>query len=105
MALAAACQANRIITYAELANAANISKPHRIHKLTAWLEGTMREDHAAGTPLRAALVISRNRGGIPAPGFFILCNELDIYQGSPNGPDAIQFHRATVNDLLSCFNL
>ena len=98
--LATACQANRTITYSELADAANVPRPHRIYKLTKWLEGTMHEDHAAGIPLRAALVISRNRGGIPAPGFFILCDELGIYHGAPSGPDASRFHKARINDLF-----
>ena len=48
MALATARRANQTITYAELANAAKIPNPHRIHKLTNWLENSMREDHAAG---------------------------------------------------------
>ena len=101
MALAAACKANQIITYAELADSAAIPEPHRIHKLTEWLEHTMREDHAAGAPLRAALVISRNRSGLPAPGFFMLCDKLGLYQGSISGPDAVQFHQSTINHLFS----
>ena len=100
MILGTACRANQTITYTELADAANVTKPQRIYKLTAWLESTMREDHAAGKPLRAALVISRNRGGIPAPGFFMICNELDLYHGAPYGPEAIQFHNATITNLF-----
>ena len=99
MALATARRANQTITYAELANAAKIPNPHRIHKLTNWLESSMREDHAAGEPLRAAMVISRNRGGLPAPGFFILCGELGLYQGAVSGPHAIHFHRTAINNL------
>ena len=99
MALATARRANQTITYAELANAAKIPNPHRIHKLTNWLESSMREDHAAGDPLRAAMVISRNRGGLPAPGFFILCGELGLYQGAVSGPHAIHFHRTAINNL------
>ena len=99
MALATAQRANQTITYAELANAANIPNPHRIHKLTKWLENSMRKDHAAGEPLRAAMVISRNRGGLPAPGFFILCGELGLYQGAVSGPQAIHFHKTTITNL------
>ena len=101
MALAAAQQAGRTITYAELADAATIPNPQRIHKLTSWLEATMRKDHAAGKPLRAALVISRNRGRLPAPGFFMLCDELGLYQGAASGQHAAQFHQAAINDLCS----
>ncbi|MDC1382409.1 hypothetical protein N8500_02880 [Candidatus Puniceispirillum sp.] len=100
MILANACQAKQTITYTELVHSANVPKPHRIDKLTTWLESTMCEDNAAGTPLRAALVISRNRGGIPAPGFFMLCDELGLYHGPPNGPEATQFHNATITDLF-----
>ncbi len=99
MALATAQQANRTITYAELADAATIPNPHRIHKLTKWLESSMRKDHAAGAPLRAALVISRKRGGLPAPGFFILCGELGLYQGAESGHHAVQFHKTAITNL------
>ena len=99
MTLATAQQANQTITYSELANAAAIPNPHRIHKLTKWLESTMRSDHAAGEPLRAALVISRNRCGLPAPGFFILCSELGLYHGALTGKHAVQFHTAAITEL------
>ena len=99
MALATAQQAKQTITYAELADAASIPNPHRIHKLTEWLENSMRRDHAAGEPLRAALVISRKRGGLPAPGFFLLCGELGLYQGAVSGQQAVQFHKTTLTNL------
>ncbi|QYK40284.1 MAG: hypothetical protein KF887_12700 [Paracoccaceae bacterium] len=38
--------------------------------LTAALETLMREDAAAGRPLRAALMAGRLSGGLPARGFF-----------------------------------
>ena len=99
MAIASAQQAKQTITYAELAKAASIPNPHRIHKLTEWLENSMRRDHAAGEPLRAALVISRKRGGLPAPGFFVLCGELGLYQGAVSGQQAIQFHQTAITAL------
>lgn len=99
MALATARQAGRTITYAELADTAAIPSPQRIHKLTAWLETTMRKDHLTGKPLRAALVVSRNRGGLPAPGFFRLCDELGLYQGAVSGHQAANFHQTTINGL------
>ena len=101
MALASAASRGRIVTYAELANAANIPAPQRIHKLTLWLESTMRHDHAAGQPLRAALVTSRNRNGLPAPGFFLICQDLGIYQGAESGADAAQFHQTMIAALMS----
>ena len=99
MALASTTSLGRIVTYAEMADAANIPAPQRIHKLTLWLETTMRQDHAAGQPLRAALVISRNRNGLPAPGFFLLCHELGIYKGAETGADATQFHQTIIAAL------
>ncbi len=99
MALATAQQANKTITYAELADAAAIPSPQRIHKLTEWLETSMRSDHAAGQPLRAALVISRSRSGLPAPGFFILCGELGLYNGAASGRHAVQFHKTVITNL------
>ena len=99
MALATAQRANQTITYAELANAAKIPNPHRIHKLTKWLENSMRMDHEAGKPLRAAMVISRNRGGLPAPGFFILCGELGLYQGAVSGQHAVHFHKTAITNV------
>ena len=104
MALASAQQAKKTVTYAELANTASIPNPHRIHKLTEWLENSMRKDHAAGEPLRAALVVSRHRGGLPAPGFFILCGELGLYQGNVSGQKAIQFHKNAVTRLWQKYN-
>ena len=105
MALATAQRARQIITYAELADAAKIPQPHRIHKLTQWLENSMRRDHAAGKPLRAAIVISRNRGGLPAPGFFALCGELGLYHGAVSGQRAVQFHKAAITKLWQKSNL
>ena len=99
MALASATSLGRIVTYAEMADAADIPAPQRIHKLTLWLEATMRQDHAASQPLRAALVISRNRNGLPAPGFFLLCQELGLYQGAKTGADAAQFHQTMLAAL------
>ena len=48
MALASVIAADRLITYAELADAATIPPPHRIHKLTLWLETKLVVDHRAG---------------------------------------------------------
>lgn len=57
------------ITYDALATQAQIPGPHRIHKLTTYLEALIDEDIKAATPIRAALVISKIRAK-PAPGFF-----------------------------------
>jgi len=92
MALATAAAADRLITYAELADAAGISGQHRIHRLTVWLEARLEADIKAGGRLLSARVISRARGGLPAPGFFMKCAELGLYDGPPDGPQAYAFH-------------
>ena len=66
------------ITYNELAAIANMTGPHKIHRLTSWLEQIMAEDHQSGRPFRAAVVISKARGGLPAPGFFEKAKELGL---------------------------
>ena len=66
------------ITYNALAATANMTGPHKIHRLTLWLEQTMAEDHHNDRPLRAAVVISKARGGLPAPGFFDKAKELGL---------------------------
>ena len=92
MALAAAAAADRLITYAELADAAGIAGQHRIHRLTVWLESRLEAEVTAGDRMLSARVISRARGGLPAPGFFMKCAALGIYDGPPDGPQACAFH-------------
>jgi hypothetical protein len=92
MALATTAANNRLITYAELAEAAGLTGRHRINRLTVWLEELIDSDAAANVPLRAARVISRARGGLPAPGFFMKCAALGLYDGPTNGPQAYNFH-------------
>ena len=66
------------ITYNVLAETANMTGPHKIHRLTSWLEQLMAEDYHNDRPLRAAVVISRARGGLPAPGFFDKAKQLGL---------------------------
>ena len=66
------------ITYNALAATAKMTGPHKIHRLTSWLEQLMAEDHYNDRPLRAAVVISKARGGLPAPGFFNKAKELGL---------------------------
>ena len=53
IALDAAIAGGHLITYAELADAARIPAPHRIHKLTSWLETLLDDEHLAARAQRA----------------------------------------------------
>lgn len=82
------------ITYQALSFALDLTPPHTIHQLTIALEGLIEEDAAAGHPLIAALVISRARGGLPAPGFFECARHVGRFDGDPSGAEARTFHAA-----------
>ena len=58
------------VGYAQLADALDVSPPHRVGQVARALEITMGEDAAAGRPFLAALVVGRARGGLPARGFY-----------------------------------
>ena len=82
------------ITYQALAKALDLSPPHTIHQLTIALESLIEEDAAAGRPLIAALVISKARAGLPAPGFFDCAQRVGRFGGDPSGLDAQAFYAA-----------
>lgn len=88
------------LTYLELATAAGIGPPHAIHRVAHALETLIREDHAAGRPLLAAVVVSARRGGLPAPGYFHLAAELGRYFGPDRGPQAALFHSLELERVL-----
>ena len=95
MCLTLAASAKRTLTYDALATEADIPAPHRIHKLTTFLETLICEDVASGRPIRAALVISKVRGR-PAPGFFDCCRaqQLEI-------DDEGAFHQRQLDALFT----
>ena len=93
LALDSAIASRHLISYAELAETAQVPSPHRIHKLTMWLETLIDSDHQSAKPLRAAWVVSRQRAQIPAPGFFIKCQKVGLYDGPVTGAAAEAFHR------------
>ena len=47
----------------------------------------MYEDVKNGHPFIAALVTSRTRRGLPAPGFFVLAKRLGCIDGDMSAPD------------------
>jgi hypothetical protein len=80
------------ITYQEAAKGMFLSPPNTIHQVTAALEQLMGEDAAADRPFIAAMVISKARGGLPAPGFFDCATRLGRFAGDATGLDAWSFH-------------
>ena len=82
------------VTYRALAAALELRPPNTIHQVAEALEWLMREDAANEHPFIAALVISRARDGLPAPGFFDMARELGRYDGAPSGPHAAACHGA-----------
>ncbi|WP_146348171.1 hypothetical protein [Falsiphaeobacter marinintestinus] len=85
------------VTYQALAKALELSPPNTIQQLTIALECLIEEDASAARPLIAALVISKTRGGLPAPGFFESAKRVGRFQGDPLGPEAAVFHETEFN--------
>ena len=87
------------ITYQEAAKALLLSPPNTIHQVTEALEQIMAEDAAADRPFIAAMVISRMRGGLPAPGFFDCAARLGRFAGDATCLDAYAwaFHEVEIN--------
>ena len=89
------------VTYQAVARALALAPPNTIHQLTEALEFLMGEDAANGHPFIAALVISRTRGGLPAPGFFERARALGRFDGDEAGPEAWAFHAAEFHAAIT----
>jgi len=89
------------ITYQEAAKAMLLSPPNTIHQVTEALEQLMGEDAAADRPFIAAMVISKARGGLPAPGFFDCAARLGRFTGDATGTDARVFHAVEFNAAVA----
>lgn len=89
------------ITYWELVQRLGLQPPHTIHQAAELVEMLMRLHAKTGTPQLASVVISCARGGLPAPGYFILLSELGLYFGSVDGEDAGEFHAQEKQRLQS----
>ena len=89
------------ITYQDAAKGLLLSPPNTIHQLTQALEQIMAEDAVADRPFIAAMVISKARGGLPAPGFFDCAARLGRFAGDATGPDARVFHAAEFNAAVA----
>ena len=89
------------LTYQQVAQQLELQPPHTIHQATEYIEAMMRIHAHAEAPQLASLVISKMRGGLPAPGFFILLQQLGLYNGSVDGEDAKAFH---AQEMQRCFD-
>ncbi|MFU8899023.1 MAG: hypothetical protein ACNA7L_09020 [Roseinatronobacter sp.] len=93
-ALADLAQARQTITYGALAALIGLEGAGRIARLTSLLEALMEEDAALGRPLRAALVVGKAAGGLPARGFYDKAHSLGLCPANPSPELAQSFHHA-----------
>ena len=93
------------ITYQQAAKGLLLSPPNTIHQVTEALEQMMAEDAAADRPFIAAMVISKMRGGLPAPGFFDCAARLGRFAGDATCLDAWAFHAVEINAAFAFWGL
>lgn len=74
--LCAVARTTDTISYHALAQAMELSPPNTIYQVTQALELLMAQDVADERPLIAVFVISKNRSGLPAGGFFDCASRL-----------------------------
>ncbi len=86
--------------YREVAHAVRLPPPNTIHQLALLLEELIEEDVRNGVPLIASLVISKQRNGLPAPGFFAKAQELGLYDGANSGTEAHAFHASELTRAI-----
>lgn len=91
------CIQRKTITYLEAANAIDIAAPQRIHQVTQLLEALIEHDQKLGRPIRAALVVSRNKTGLPGEGFFLKAQALGLMSGVVGE----EFHQHCLNRLFA----
>jgi hypothetical protein len=89
------------ITYGEAAKALVLLPPNTIHQVTEALEQIMAEDAAAERPFIAAMVISKWRDGLPAPGFFDCAARLGRFIGNATGAGEKVFYAGELNAALA----
>ncbi len=88
------------VTYQEVAKALGLTPPNTLHRVTEALDHLMTEDAATARPFIAAIVISKARGGLPAPGFFDCATRLGRFDGDAAGLEAWAFHAAEFNAMV-----
>ena len=104
MMLAILAEQAKTMSYDDFATASDVPAPHRIHKLTDFLEELIARDIADKKPIRAAVVVSKvtNR---PARGFF----ETVIAQGGDfkdlyHQPENEMVRQAVHSQMLQALN-
>ncbi len=90
------CLKRKTITYLEAADAIDVTAPQRIHQVTLLLEALIEHDQTLGQPIRAALVVSRNKTSLPGEGFFLKAQAL----GLMSGVDAEEYHQRCLDRLF-----
>ena len=90
-----------LFTYHQAAEGLLLAPPNTIHQVTEALEQLMAEDAAADRPFIAAMVISKARGGLPAPGFFDCAARLGRFGGDATCLDAWAFHAAELHAAVA----
>ena len=89
------------ITYQALAKALNLLPPHIIHQVTITLEKLIEEDAKSGHPLIASLVISKARGGLPAPGFFNCVERVGLISPTSTSTEVDDFYNTEFDRAVS----
>ena len=89
------------VTYQEVAKSLGLTPPNTIHPVAEALEHLMTEDAATDRPFIAAIVISKARGGLPAPEFFDCAARLGRFDGDSAGLEAWAFHAAEFNATVA----
>ena len=89
------------ITYQALAKALNLLPPHTIHQITITLEKLIEEDAKSGHPLIASLVISKARGGLPAPGFFNCVERVGLVSPTSTSTEVDDFYNTEFDRAVS----
>lgn len=90
-------------TYLALAEALAVPLPHHLRKVMVALEQLATRDHEAKRPVLAALVVSRARAPIPAPGFFAHLIAIGAYAGAEDGAAARRWHEAELARVYAEF--
>jgi hypothetical protein len=91
------CRQQRMTaTYLDVADAIDVQAPHRIRRVADLLEALMEYDQKHHQPLRAALVVSKTRSGLPGKGFFLKAQALALMPAVT----AEEFHQQCLSSLF-----